>query len=83
MDLRTALTELSDADPSSMRCSAKGCRTEAVWGLRWNNPKLHTSERRKVWLACDEHERSLRDFLGMRGFFIDAVPVSDLSPTDG
>lgn len=80
MDLRTALT---DADPSSLRCSAKGCREDAVWGLRWNNPKLHASERRKVWLACDRHRDGLSDFLGLRGFFIDAVPVVDLSPTDG
>lgn len=80
MDLRTALT---DADPSQLRCSAKGCRDTAVWGLRWNNPTLHTSERRKVWLACDAHQASLRDFLGVRGFFTDAVPVTDLSPTDG
>ena len=39
-------------------CSAKGCRQVAVWVLAWNNPKLHTPERRKTWLACDEHKES-------------------------
>jgi hypothetical protein len=49
-------------------CSAKGCRANGVWELRWNNPKLHTPDRRKIWLACDDHKQSLSDFLGARGF---------------
>jgi hypothetical protein len=36
--------------------------------LRWNNPKLHPPERRKTWLACPDHERSLSEFLGARSF---------------
>ncbi|GAB3263250.1 hypothetical protein GCM10027448_38160 [Nocardioides dilutus] len=63
-------------------CSAKGCQREAVWALLWNNPKLHTPERRKVWLACDDHRQSLSDFLGARGFLRDTVahePGADLS----
>ena len=40
-------------------CSAKGCQADAAWSLLWNNPKLHTPERRKTWLACDEHRASL------------------------
>ena len=58
-----------------LRCSAKGCRTPALWALRWNNPKLHPPERRKTWLACDEHRQSLGDFLDVRGFLreIDAL----------
>ena len=28
---------------------------EARWVLAWNNPKLHTPDRRKTWLACDTH----------------------------
>jgi hypothetical protein len=39
-----------------------------VWELRWNNPKLHPPERRKVWLACDAHRDHLRNFLDLRGF---------------
>lgn len=49
-------------------CSAKGCRAPAAWSLRWNNPKLHTPDRRKNWLACDAHRDHLRDFLDARGF---------------
>ena len=58
-----------------LRCSAKGCRNPATWALRRNNPKLHPPERRKTWLACEEHRQSLGDFLGVRGFLreIDAL----------
>lgn len=59
-------------------CSAKGCRAEASFGLLWNNPKLHTPERRKVWLACDEHRKHLEDFLSLRGFLKQVVTVDQL-----
>jgi hypothetical protein len=62
------------AGPDRAVCSAKGCQTDAVWDLGWNNPKIHTPERRKSWLACDEHRASLSDFLGARGFLRDVVP---------
>ena len=55
------------------RCSARGCQADATWALLWNNPKLHTPERRKTWLACDEHRTSRSDFLGARGFLKDVV----------
>lgn len=55
-------------------CSAKGCSAPAVWELQWNNPKLHTPDRRKIWLACDEHRGSLSDFLTARQFLKDVVP---------
>lgn len=64
-------------------CSAKGCRDEGVWAIRWNNPRLHTPERRKVWLACERHRDELRDFLALRDFVKDVVAVEDLRPTDG
>ena len=57
-------------------CSAKGCRASAVWQLRWNNPKLHTPERRKIWLACDEHRVHLSDFLDRRGFLREVEPLA-------
>jgi len=56
-------------------CSSKGCRTAAAWELRWNNPRLHEPERRKVWLACDEHKESLGDFLAARSFLREVVPL--------
>jgi hypothetical protein len=49
-------------------CSAKSCRNPAVWALAWNNPKLHEPERRKTWLACEEHRETLSAFLAARGF---------------
>ena len=59
-------------------CSAKGCQVDAAWALLWNNPKLHTPDRRKVWVACDEHRQSLSDFLGARQFLRDVVPIDEL-----
>ncbi len=58
-----------------VRCSAKGCRSTAVWALRWNNPKLHPPERRKTWLACDAHRESLSGFLDARGFLREVAPL--------
>ncbi|GAB2630812.1 hypothetical protein GCM10027270_18600 [Nocardioides ginkgobilobae] len=54
-------------------CSGKGCRQPATHALLWNNPKIHTPERRKAWLACEEHLEPLRSFLGSRGFIKDVV----------
>ncbi|GAA1976128.1 hypothetical protein GCM10009817_15480 [Terrabacter lapilli] len=64
-------------------CSAKGCRATARHAVVWNNPKLHTAARRKVWLACDEHRTSLADFVALRGFLIEVVPVEQLTDADG
>jgi hypothetical protein len=63
-------------------CSARGCRAEATWGLLWNNPRLHAPDRRKVWLACDEHREHLEQFLGTRAFLRSTVPVADLEVAD-
>jgi hypothetical protein len=60
--------------PEPAICSAKGCRAPAAWSVVWNNPKLHTPERRKVWLACEEHRQHLADFLDVRGFLIGVEP---------
>jgi hypothetical protein len=49
-------------------CSAKGCREPAAWRLVWNNPKVHTPDREKVWTACDEHRESLAHHLAVRSF---------------
>jgi hypothetical protein len=58
-------------------CSAKGCRQPAGWVLAWNNPKLHPPERRKTWLACDEHRASLAGHLDVRGMLREVVPFAD------
>jgi hypothetical protein len=59
-------------------CSAKDCRALAVVAHRWNNPRLHTAERRKTWLACAEHRESLASFLSARGFLRETEPVDAL-----
>ncbi|MDI5973225.1 hypothetical protein POF50_028420 [Streptomyces sp. SL13] len=58
-------------------CSAKGCRADATWVVAWNNPKIHTPERRKTWLACEEHRASLSGFLNVRGMLKEVVVLSD------
>jgi hypothetical protein len=67
----------SGSGPEAPTCSAKGCRLPAVWVLAWNNPKLHTPDRRKTWLACDEHREHLASFLGVRGFLKDVVAFDE------
>ncbi|MFY0405555.1 acetone carboxylase [Solicola sp. PLA-1-18] len=70
---------MTDAAPEGpLVCSAKGCQEPATHAVLWNNPKIHTPERRKTWLACPEHELTLRAFLSARGFYketrtVDAV----------
>jgi hypothetical protein len=66
---------VDETGPPPLECSAKGCRVPAVWQLRWNNPRLHPPERRKTWLACDEHRGSLGGFLDARGFLREVAPL--------
>ncbi|GAA2730457.1 hypothetical protein GCM10009867_01930 [Pedococcus aerophilus] len=66
-----------------MVCSAKACRAEASWAHLWNNPKLHTADRRKVWLACEDHRTSLGEFLSVRGFLVETVPADAIPATAG
>ncbi len=63
--------------PAARVCSARGCQEPATWVLLWNNPKLHTPERRKGWLACEAHRGTLSDFLSARRFLRSVEPVSD------
>ena len=79
------MTEPADrGDP--VVCSAKGCRAPAAHLLVWNNPRLHTPDREKIWSACGEHRASLGEFLTVRGFLrrIDPFPSADAdgNPTD-
>ena len=62
--------------PPPRQCSRKGCRSAAAWRLEWNNPKIHTPERRKTWLACPEHRDWLADYLRSRGLLKDVLPVA-------
>ncbi|MFC8845253.1 MULTISPECIES: hypothetical protein [unclassified Micromonospora] len=64
-------------------CSARGCRAPAEWALRWNNPRLHTADRRKTWLACADHRASLGDFLDARGFLREVASLAGSPTLDG
>jgi hypothetical protein len=64
-------------DPEVPVCSAKGCLRPAVVAIRWNNRKIHPPERRKTWLACEEHQASLTDFLSIRGMYRETVGVDE------
>lgn len=68
---------MSESESPSPVCSAKGCRNPATWVLAWNNPKLHTPDRRKTWTACEAHREHLGTFLSARGFLRQTVPLAD------
>lgn len=75
---RAARTTSPTPEPGSTAvCSRRGCRAPATWSLSWNNPRVHTPQRRKVWLACDEHRAHLADFLGQRGFLKSVDPFHE------
>ncbi len=65
--------------PDGLVCSAKDCRAAAAYDLQWNNPKIHTPDRRKHWLACAEHRESLTSFLSSRGFLRDVEDLPEAS----
>ncbi len=67
-------------DPDGLRCSARGCTRAAEFDLQWNNPKIHTTDRRKHWLACGEHRETLGAFLSARGFLKDVEPLPGSAP---
>ena len=71
-------TDQPNLDRHKVRCSAKGCRDTAAYGLLWNNPKLHAPERRKTWLACEAHVEQLSSFLSVRGMLRDRCDVAEL-----
>ena len=69
--------------PDDVRCSAKGCRAPAAHVLVWNNPRLHTPDREKTWVACDEHRASLAEHLDVRGFLRRVDPLRTTCATCG
>lgn len=80
IDLQHHQVDLQQHEPpGDPVCSARRCREHAVWALRWNNPRLHTPERRKTWVACEEHRQHLTEFLELRGFLRSTVPLEALS----
>ena len=64
---------MTDVLPS--QCSRAGCSETATWNVNWRNPRLHSADRVKVWLACDEHRSFLHDYLSSRGFPVVVTPI--------
>lgn len=62
-------------DVEPVQCSARGCRRPATHLLVWNNPTLHTADREKTWVACDEHRSTLSEHLAVRGFLRRVEPL--------
>jgi len=56
------------AGPAVEKCSRAGCSELAAWNVNWRNPRIHSADRVKVWLACDDHVEYLRDYLATRDF---------------
>ena len=44
--------------------------------MRWRNPRLHDAARVKHWVACEEHADHLADYLAVRGFLLERLPLA-------
>lgn len=62
--------------PERRTCSRAGCRAPATASITWRNPRIHTADRRKTWLACEEHVDVLREFLEARAFPLEVAPLA-------
>ncbi|MFC5930260.1 hypothetical protein [Cryobacterium melibiosiphilum] len=61
--------------PATDTCSRAGCRETAAWRLDWRNPRIHTEDRVKTWVACGDHVDYLREFLAARDFPLSVSPL--------
>ncbi len=52
----------------TLECSRASCRARATYQVIWRNPRIHSADRRKVWLACDAHVEFLSEYLRARDF---------------
>lgn len=57
-------------------CSRAGCRAPASWRIDWRNPRIHSGERRKTWVACAEHVAYLREYLAARAFPLEVAGLA-------
>lgn len=65
-----------DEPAAPATCSRAGCRAEARWRIDWRNPRIHSADRTKTWVACDEHRDYLRDYLAAREFPVSVTPLA-------
>lgn len=59
---------IDDYSTGTWQCARAGCVDDAAWQVNWRNPRIHTPDRIKVWVACPEHVDFLHDYLDSRGF---------------
>jgi len=64
-----------DEEFDTPRCSRAGCHEDARWRIDWRNPRIHSEDRVKTWLACTGHVDYLRDFLAARDFPVAVVEL--------
>lgn len=58
-------------------CSRASCDLDATKRIEWRNPRIHSDDRIKIWLACDEHLGYLVGFLRDRSFPVRIHDVAD------
>ncbi len=56
-------------------CSRAGCESPATWNVNWRNPKIHSADRVKIWLACSDHVDFLHDYLTTHNFPVVVTPL--------
>jgi len=66
---------IGEQGPATERCSRAGCTEQATSAVHWRNPRIHTEDRVKTWLACDAHVEYLRDYLATRDFPVTVTAV--------
>lgn len=58
---------------AQFECARAECRAEATHHIVWRNPRIHSEDRRKIWLACDEHVGFLSEYLRTRDFPVEVL----------
>ncbi|MFT4245013.1 MAG: acetone carboxylase [Micrococcaceae bacterium] len=58
-----------------IKCSRAKCTNEAEYVIYWNNPKVHTPDRRKEWTSCEVHKKFFENYLSVRNFYIETLPL--------
>jgi len=64
-------------DPAAPVCSRAGCRQPARFRINWPNPRIHATDRVKVWAACGEHCTFLADYLRSRAFPVTVTGIDE------
>ena len=65
------------AETPTKRCSRTSCREEPTWEVQWRNPKIHSEDRVKIWLACDGHQEFFQGYLEQRNFPVTCVAITE------